>query len=353
VKKGLNDDRLSAKHTVHHQGVQRNVDLGLFAKIPTLPSTDPPQHTRLRKLVNRAFTPTSIEQLRAFIETIVDEQLQVARERGSLDLFEDLAGPLPALVIAKTLGFPAEDAQLLRKWSDDLLVAFEGYRATSEQLDAASTAAREFEEYLRRDIRSRPSGDGDLLVRLRDVSMDGDSLSEEEVITTCMLLLIAGHETTTGLITNGTYALIEQPDAFAALSQNKALVPSAVEEFLRFYGPVQMALRTATEDFQLAGGTVAKGDGVALLLGAANRDPRQFEEPDRVKVDRLPNEHLAFGHFRHFCLGAHLARLEAQIAFAKLLDELPSLDLVDDAPPKWAGSLQSRRMQQLFLALSS
>jgi len=353
VRGGLHDDRLSAKHSVQQLGVTMDVDLGIFAKVPSLPSTDPPAHTRLRKLVSRAFTPTAVEQLREQVERIVEQALARAAERGELNLVEDLASPLPTLAIAGLLGVPPEEAPLFKGWSDDLMVAFEGHRVSAEQLDAAAAAAREFEAYLRNELRTRTGQDEDLLVRLRAASDEGNHLTEDEVISTCMLLLVAGNETTTSLIANGMFALLEHPDQLDRVIADRGLVPTAVEEFLRFYGPVQMSLRTATQDMEIAGGDVARGDGIAVLLSSASRDPRRFPEADQLRVDRTPNEHLAFGRGRHFCLGAPLARLEAQVAFDGLLRHFDGFALQDGAAPRWTGSMQTRRIDEVPLRVTS
>jgi cytochrome P450 len=352
VRAALGDDRFSARHSVQQLGVAPGLDLGLFGRIPGLPSTDPPLHTRLRKLVNRAFTPLEVERLRGTIEAIVEDRLAAAAERGEMHLVEDIAGPLPTLAIARMLGVPMEDAGLFKQWSDDLVVAFEGTRATPEQLDAIASAARNLDEYLTREVRTRAGSATDLLVRLRDASEGDDALSEEEVVSTCILLLVAGNETTTSLITNGMYALFEHPDQMARLHRDAAVVPTAIEEFLRYYGPVHMVIRKATEDIEIAGGVIPKKDAAVLLIGAADRDFEQFPDADTLMIDRTPNDHLAFGRARHFCLGAPLARLEAQSVFDGFLRHFDDWQLDDDEPPVWHGALQARRINELHLRLT-
>jgi cytochrome P450 len=351
VRNGLQDNRLSARHNVAQLGVSQDVDLGIFAKVPTLPTTDPPAHTRLRKLVNRAFTPAAVEQLREQVVAIVEERLAAAAERRQLRVVEDIAGPLPTLAIAQMLGIPEADAPLLKMWSDDLLVAFEGHRPSREQLDAAAQACRDFEAYLRKEIRTRSGGD-DLLARLRQASVEGEFLSEDEVISTCILLLLAGNETTTSLVANGMYALMNAPHQLRRLQAEPELVPTAVEEFLRYCGPVQMILRTATVDVEFGGGTVAQGEAIAFMIGAADRDPRQFPDPDDLHIDRTPNDHLAFGRSRHFCLGAPLARLEAQAVFRGLLQHFDDLEMEAGSRPAWSGSMQARRIDELNLRVA-
>lgn len=347
VRAILEDNRFSARHSVQQLGVTQDVDLGVFATVATLPSTDPPQHTRLRKLVNKGFTPRTVERLREWVEEVVEERLAAAAERGEMNVVEDLASPLPTLVIASMLGIPAEHAPMFKAWSDAIMIAFEGHRCTQEQLDEASQAVKDFDAYLRHEIRTRQAGTDDLIVRLREASDDGDFLSEDEVVSTCLLLLVAGNETTTSLITNGMHALLENPAELARLQADPSLVPSAVEEFLRLHGPVHMVMRKATEDVEVAGGTIPKGDAVAVLLSSANLDDRVFDDPDELRIDREPNAHFAFGKGRHFCLGASLARVEAQEAFAGMLRHFEAIELRDGTRPEWTGSLQHRRVDEV------
>jgi cytochrome P450 len=289
---------------------------------------DPPDHTRLRSLVNRAFVPRAVEAMRTSIETVVDELLGAVAAGRRMDLIQDLAYPLPTIVIANMLGAGRADRDHFKRWSDDL-AAFFGNRATGHAGGAA--AARSHGEMTARlravvtERRRAPSGD--LIGTLIAAEEAGSVLTEEELLATCVLLLFAGHETTTHLIGNGVLALLRHPDALRTLRATPALIGTAVDELLRFDGPVQSMSRMAIEDIRLGDALVRKGDRLMLVLGAANRDPEHFPAPDELDVSRSENRHLAFGLGAHFCIGAPLARLEAQIAIGRLLDRFPSLAL--------------------------
>jgi len=311
---------------------------------------DPPRHTRLRALVHSAFTPQVVEGLRARIQAIVDELLDRAAEAGRLDLIADLGFPLPAIVIAELLGVPAEDRAQFRAWSADLAAAGGLVRMAAdgaERLSRARAGGAALNAYFRDIIGERRRAPRDDLVsRLTGVQSAEGTLSEEELVDTCALLLFAGHETTTNLIGNGMLALLRHPDELSRLRADPSLIGSAVEELLRYDSPVQMRVRVARETVEIGGRRIAKGQRVLILVGAANRDPARFPDPDRLDIARPDNRHLAFGHGIHFCTGAPLARLEGAIAIRRLLRRFPRLELTTDQLA-WRETLTLRALNAL------
>jgi pimeloyl-[acyl-carrier protein] synthase len=294
---------------------------------------NPPDHTRLRSLVHKAFTPRIVEGMRSQIQAITDALLDRVQPAGTADLIADLAYPLPVTVIAAMLGLPAADHGRLHAWSDPLARSLD-LTEDPQVYNLASQASQELTDYLRQAVAAR-RGDlrDDLLSALIAAEQGGDRLSEDELYATCALLIIAGHETTINLIGNGMLALLRHPGAFQRLRQEPGLIRSAVEELLRYDSPVQLTSRMVLEEFSLGDQTLRPGQQVAFLLGAANRDPDIFRNPETLDLARDPNPHLAFGGGIHYCLGAPLARLEAQIAIAALLQRMPGLALAEDAPP--------------------
>lgn len=295
--------------------------------------SDPPDHTRLRGLVSKAFTPKVVAGMRDHIQEIVDDLLDQAQPAGRMDLMPAFAYPLPVIVIAELLGVPLADREKLKRWSDDL-AAFVGNPLNPiERIEQAQQTLHEFEDYFRDLIpRLRQQGRQNLLSALATVEEQGDRLTEEEMLVNCMLLLVAGHETTTNLIGNGLLALFRHPDQLRRLRERPELIENAVEELLRYDGPAQFTGRLAREDVDLGGQTIRQGQLALFVLGAANHDPAQFPDPDRVDLDRRELRHAAFGQGPHFCLGAPLARLESQIAFKTLLRRLPNLRLAAEPP---------------------
>lgn len=294
---------------------------------------DPPDHTRLRTLVHKAFTPRMIERLRDSVQSLTDSLLDEAQEKGEMDIIDDLAFPVPVTVIAELLGVPASDRETFRRWSRDLAHTLE-LTDVQEVYITGSKATVEFAAYFRELAEERRrSPREDLLSALVAVEAEGDRLTEDELIAMCILLLIAGHETTVNLIGNGTLALLRNPDQFTRLQQDPTLIKSTVEELLRYDSPVQLTVRWVLEDMELNGHKLRKGQQVATLFGSANRDPERFANPDQLDIGREDNHHLAFGNGIHFCLGAPLARLEGQIVIGTLAHRFPNMQLTTDQPP--------------------
>ena len=310
---------------------------------------DPPDHTRLRSLVSKAFTPRVVEGLRPRVQQIVDGLIARAREKGSMDLIEEFAYPIPVNVICEMLGVPVEDHERFKGWSLDIARGLDSILLPPDsEVPKRSVASRTaLAEYFRELIaKRRASPRADLLSGLIAAEEAGDKLSENELLATCILLLIAGHETTVNLIGNGTLALLRHPDQLRRLRDNPALIGTAVEELLRFDGPVQRTARIPIEDVVIDGRTIAKGEMVMPFIGAADRDPVQFPDPDRLDIGRTDNRHIAFGWGIHFCLGAPLARVEGQIAINTLVQRLPKLALATDTP-RFRESLTLRGLASL------
>ncbi|GAA4235267.1 cytochrome P450 [Streptosporangium album] len=321
----LNDPRLS-KDMRHAPSVFRDLvtkDNPVLAY--NMLTSDPPDHTRLRRLVAKAFTPRRTESLRPRVQEITDELVDAMAARGHGDLLDDFAFPLPITVICELLGVPAEDRDAFRAWSAAVVspaLDEEGMRRRAE----VNAALRGYFTRVIAERRAVPQDD--MISALVAASADEELLSEQELLATLTLLLVAGHETTVNLIGNGMLALLTNPGQLRLLKDRPELLPSAIEEFLRYDGPVQRAtLRFATEDLQIAGVPIPRNSVVHVALGAMDRDPEEFDTPDTLDITRADNHHVAFGHGIHFCLGAPLARLEGQIAFETLLRRLPDIDL--------------------------
>jgi cytochrome P450 len=293
---------------------------------------EPPHHTRLRRLISTAFARGHVERLRPWVEELAGRLVDglVERSGGSepVDLLTGMAEQLPVAVIAELLGVPEADRPLLRPWSNAIVKMYE-YDRTRQREDDAERAADEFVAYLRALAAERRTNPGDdlvsHLVSVRDA--EGDRLTEDELVTTCILLLNAGHEATVNVTGNGTLALLRNPDQLARLRDDRAMLPMAIEELMRFDSPLQLFERTATEDVEIGGVTVAAGQKIAALLGSANHDPAVFADPGTLDVGRTDNPHISFGAGVHFCIGAPLARVELQASFGALLDRTSSLEL--------------------------
>lgn len=295
---------------------------------------DPPDHTRIRGLVNKAFTPRVVEKLRPRIEDVVSDLLDRVEARGErgMDLVADLAYPLPVIVIAELLGVPASDRESFKRWSDDLAVVLDPFSSGGrfDGVDRAFTEASRYFADVFEDRRRAPRDD--LVSALVAAEERGDKLSETELLSVCMLLLGAGHETTTGLLSNAMLALMRHPAQLRLLQADPSLAPGAIEELLRYDSPVQMTDRVVTEEITIDGQRIREGQQVVLMLGAANRDPARFDDPERLDVTRADARSLAFGHGIHYCVGAALARAEAEIALRALLARFGGLML--GRPPR-------------------
>jgi len=307
---------------------------------------DPPAHTRLRALVSRAFTPRMIEGLRPRVEATASALLQAGQKGGNLDVVNEYALPLTITIIAEMLGVPPEGRPQLTSWAGVLIRAVDCKQSPDIYASAAQVAMEIYAYFTELLAHRRQALGPDLLSQLLVAHDQEDRLSEAELIVTATTLLIAGHETTVNLIGNGTYALLRHPEQLTLLRQRPDLMPSAIEEFLRFEASSQMASRYATEDIQVGGTTIQRGQIVNLLLGSGNRDPEAFSDPDHLNITRRENRHLAFGMGVHYCLGAPLARLEAQTAIGLLLQNFPGLRLLD-ARPLWRDTIGFRGLQRL------
>jgi len=296
---------------------------------------DPPDHTRLRGLVNKAFTPRVIEGLRPRIAQIVGELLDAALRRGEMDVMEDFAYPLPVQIICDMLGVPVEDNARFRVWTSEAARSLDpDFALPQEEIERRQRTFDAFHEYFEDLVtKRRAEPQDDLISALIAVEDEGTRLSHDELISTCILVLIAGHETTVNLIGNGTLQLLRHRDQLELLRARPELIKTAVEEVLRFDPPVQTTGRLALEDMQFGDKVLRKGQQAIILIGAANHDPAQFPEPQRLDITREDNRHIAFGMGIHFCLGAPLARVEGQIALGELSRRLSGLELVTDDPP--------------------
>lgn len=313
---------------------------------------NPPDHTRLRRLVSKAFTPRMVEQLTPRIEALVGELIGQTLDKGETDLMSALAVPLPVAVISELLGVPLADRDRFSVWSTAMARAIDpGFLLPPEVLEPAAQARREFIAYFRElaaDRRRAPAED--LLSALVAVSDAGDMLSEGELLVTLTLLLVAGHETTANLIGNGVLALLRHPDQYAALSHDGGLADSAVEEILRYDSPIQLTLRTALEDTTIGDVALAAGTTTVTLIGAANRDPRSHDAPDTFDITRSPTRHLAFGQGIHFCLGAPLAQIEGRTMLRELARRAKNLELAGD--PEWSTTVTLRGLKSLPVTMA-
>lgn len=307
---------------------------------------DPPEHTRLRKLVMPAFSPRAVGAMRSRVEEVVKETLADLEGRGSFDFIQDFAYPIPAIVIAELIGVPAEHRDQFKKWSDDILTLVFGAEGEADRRKRAQQGLVDLTDYLRKliaEIRKDP-GDNIIssLVQAHEVE---PPLSDDEIVSTCALLVFGGHETTTNLIANGTRQLLLHPDQWNLLRDEPALIGPAVEELLRFDGPSRLEARRLVEDVELRGKQLRAGDTVFLVQSAANRDPEVFSEPDRLDIARAKNPHVGFGFGVHHCLGNFLARLEANVAFLAVIEALPDLAL--DGQETWHTTMMSRGMKTM------
>jgi hypothetical protein len=321
------------------EGELPGVDESLSGQRQFMLQQDPPAHTRLRRLVSRAFTPRAIGALRGSVQRIVDECLDRVAERGGMDVIADLALPVPSTMICEMLGVPLEDRERFTVWTAQATFGLGAGVLPPEIVAVAAAAGASLAAYFEELIAARRGSlTDDLLSALIRAEEEGDRLSGSELISQAIGLLIAGFETTIGLIGNGVRALIRHPAELEKLRARPELIESAVEECLRFDGPIILTARVLHADLELRGKTLPKNAKVWGMLAAANRDPEVFPDPDRFDIERRPNEHLAFGGGTHFCLGAHLARLEAQTAIGSLVSRFDDLALESESV-EWGASL--------------
>jgi cholest-4-en-3-one 26-monooxygenase len=300
--------------------------------IPSMINMDDPAHRRRRNLVNKGLTPRRVLDHEPRVRQICTELIDRVAPRGRCDFVRDVAAPLPMIVIGDMLGVEPEDRDVLLHWSDDLIAATSA-TASPEVADAGARAFVEYADYAHRVIRDRRTRPrDDLMSILVHAEIDGERLDDEEIMQEGLLILVGGDETTRHVISGGMEALIRNPAERRRLIDDPTLVPSAVEEMLRWVTPIQNMNRTATRDVELRGQRIREGDKLLLLYPSGNRDERVFDDPFRFDVGRAPNDHVAFGHGAHFCLGASLARLELRVMFEELLRRLPDLALESDAP---------------------
>lgn len=352
VASALADRNLSSERVVQGSIMQEEQWIALsplFEHISNLMFySDPPKHTRIRSLINKAFSARMIERWREHIQRIVDEQLDLVQDARQMDVIRDLAFPLPSRVIADMLGIPDSDFHRFKLWSDDL-VDFLGNPATLDQCQRLWQSIQEFMAYFRGVVaghREHPKDDlVDAFLRGEDQEV---ALTEDELLINCVGLFAGGHETTTNAIGNGIVALLAHPDEMQKLRENPAFITNAVEELLRYDSPVQFTARIAKQATEIGGIKIYKGQRVLLMLGAANRDPAYFQDPDSLIINRQNNRHFAFGHNIHYCIGSSIARLEMQIALETMLQRFPQLRLASDQLI-WQENLSFHGLKELLV----
>ena len=356
VLSGLHDSRLSSQRSHTLTAALPAEVQGEFSTFNRIFSKwmlfmDAPEHSRLRKLLNKEFTPNMIQRMRPRIQQVVDALLDQATAKPEMEFMTDFANPLPVRVIAEMLGIPGEDQRDFQTWSDDLANFFGLSSATVDTARRAQNSLINLTEYFRDLLPERREHKGDDLVSLLlRVEEEGEVLTGEELLAQCTLLLVAGHETTRNLLGNGMLALLHNPAQLEKLKQNPSLINSAVREFSRYDSPVQFAGRAAAEDFAWHGREIRKGQTVILLLGSANHDPEKFSTPEQLEISRDEGMPLSFGHGTHFCIGAALAQTEAEIAFTRLLERTSNLKLLDDVPA-WRPNHGFRGLNKLPISL--
>ena len=308
---------------------------------------DAPDHTRLRSLAATAFTPARVENLRSHISEILDDLLKPLLRTGRMDVIADLAAPLPAIVTAEMMGVPTADANQLKDWSADFAEVLGNFQHNPDRASRTLKCVEEMTSYFRDAISYMKTNPREGLINaLLTAEIDGDRLTEEEIIANCIVTMVGGQETTTNLIGNGVLSLLRHPDQMERLRNDLTLIPSAVEELLRFESPSQHTARICPEDTELGGKLIRKGQAVIAVMAAGNRDPERFADPDRLDVGRTDNRHLAFGWASHFCFGAPLARIEGQLAFEALMRRTSNLAL-EPGPLVWRDNLGLRGLTAL------
>ncbi len=316
-----------------------------------LSMTDPPEHTRLRRLVVRSFTPRVLEALRPAIGQLVDDLLDEAAGGERMDAIAQFAYPLPAIVIGKLLGAPEDGREQFMRWSKTIVDFVGTGHADEARALANEQTLKEFRAFLEPIIRDRRARPQDDLISILASTDEGERLTDDEIVSTCIVLLFAGHETTANLIGNGLLALLRHPEQLALLRAEPERMPAAVEELLRYDSPVQRNRRLAMQDMTFGGKEIRQGDSVLVFMGSANRDAARFADPDALDITRAPNPQMAFGHGIHFCAGAALTRLEAPIALRALLDRFPDVRLADGFDERWHRNITFRGLESLELRI--
>jgi pimeloyl-[acyl-carrier protein] synthase len=313
---------------------------------------DAPAHTRLRGLASAAFTPQRVAALRSHIQDIAESLIDKVQDRGQMDIIADFAAPLPAIVTAEMLGVPTEDHVNLKKWSADFAEMLGNFQHNPDRVSRVLASTNNLVTYFQESIQGmRKHPKEGLIHSFMTAEVDGDRLSEEEIVANCIVTMVGGQETTTNLIGSGLFTLIRNREQLQKLTDRRDLIPSAVEELLRYESPSQHTGRIARDDVDLGGKKIRKGQAVMAIMAAANRDPERFPDPDRLILDRKDNKHLAFGWSSHFCFGAPLARMEGQISFEILLRRLKNLDLVS-GPLTWRENSGLRGLTALPVTFS-
>ncbi len=352
MSKELSPDRLTPFYEASH-GERRELLTELMRYLNRwLVFRDPPEHTRLRRLLNTVFTPSAIAALRPTITGTVEHVLADIDDGQPIDFISEFAMLLPGYVIMDMLDLPREDFPKIKAWSDDMRLFIGSARGVPDKYQRAHDGCVNMAAYFRDVIRQRRASPGeDFVSRMTKARDEGNMLTEDELVATCMLLLFGGHETTTNLLGNSVKAMIDFPEQRDRLRNNPELIESAVEEFLRFDGPSNSIARVVAADHELGGKQLRKGERVFAMINAANRDAEQFERPQELDLSRTPNRHLTFGQGPHFCLGAPLARLEGNVALAILAERYPNMRAADEEPD-WVDALIMRGMTRLPVRLS-
>jgi len=324
-------------------------ELGPIAQMMTrqMLFMDAPAHTRLRGLATMAFTPTRVEVLRSHIRSILDDLMAPLLRAGRMDVIGDLAAPLPAIVTAEMLGVPTSDCDRLKAWSADFAEVLGNFQHNPDRASRTLKCVEEMTVYFREAIRRlKAEPRAGLINSFMTAELDGDRLTEDEIIANCIVTMVGGQETTTNLIGNGVLSLLRHPHQLQRLRKDLSLIPSAVEELLRYESPSQHTARICPEDTELGGKIIRKGQAVIAVMGAGNRDPERFPDPDRLDLGRTDNRHLAFGWASHFCFGAALARIEGQLVFEALASRTANL-VLEPHPIVWRENLGLRGLTAL------
>ncbi|MFC3613430.1 cytochrome P450 [Lutimaribacter marinistellae] len=358
VRDLLLSDHLSVRRLMQFYSALPPQDAALLSDIVKyldlwLAFRDPPDHTRVRRILRHAFTPKAVDAMRPGIEEIVSHLLDrlEAKDANRIDLIREYALLVPAYVIMDMLEVPRDMLDEFKSWSDDMAVFIGGARNSDDKYARAARGCQKMSSYFRDIISERSANPRPgFLMDLINARDEGDQLTEDELVATCILILFAGHETTTNLIGNATLLLLRHPEQLAALRAEPALIDGAIEEVLRFDGPTNALVRVVAQDHELEGRKMREGERVFVMVNSANRDPRAFDEPDRFDISRNPNRHLTFGQGIHVCLGARLAREEGRIAVMELMKRFPDLAL-DDEPPEWLDAMVPRGTRRLPVRL--